>query len=93
MPVKSRNLRKKRKCPIGLWGVLTDRPLPPGHPKYNSFQGFLRPGEWSDHKTEVINYWANKEVPRGKAKAIFLRRERLLTDKELKMIKKNYNRG
>lgn len=88
MPVKSRNLRKKRKCPIGLWQIFIDDSLPPGHPEYNSFQKFLRPGDWEEHKEEVLNYWMNKKTKRGEAKAVFLRKEGLLTDAELKLLKK-----
>ena len=90
---RKRYKRGSQKCPLGLWHVFIDDPLPEGHPEYNSFQEFLRPGEWGEHKKEVLAYWIRKEVPRSKAKAVFLRRERLLTDEELKMIKKNYTRG
>ena len=90
MPVKSRNLRKKRKCPLGFWGIFTDRPLPESHPEYNKFHIFLGPSDLAEHKEEVLKYWIEKKVPRGTAKAVFLRREGLLTDEELKMIKGNY---
>jgi hypothetical protein len=70
-----------------LWRVLTDRPLPESHPDYNSFQEFLRLGDWEKHKVEVINYWMNFKTKPGGKKAIFLQKEGLLTDKERKMLK------
>ena len=95
MPVKSRNLRKKRKCPLGLWSVFTDRPLQPGHPEYNSFQEFIRPSEWAEHRDEVLNYWLNKKTKPGEKIAVLLQKEDLLTDEEYKLlgIKKEKFRG
>jgi hypothetical protein len=69
-----------------LWHVLIDDPLPPGHADYNSFQEFLRPGDWDENRKEVIDYWLNKKTKKGEKKAVFLQKEGLLTDKELKML-------
>ena len=95
MPVKSRNLRKKRKCPRWLWHVFTDRPLPPEDPEFNSFQEFIRPSEWLEHKAEVLAYWLNKKTKPGEKKAILLQNEDLLSDEEYKLlgIKKEKFRG
>jgi hypothetical protein len=89
---RKKRARNRQKCPLGLWHVFIDDPLPPGHPEYNSFQEFLRPGDWEEHKEEVLNYWMNKKTKAGQSKAVFLQRNGLLTDNELKLlkIKNNY---
>jgi len=87
---RKRYKRGSQKCPLWLWQIFIDNPLPPGHPEYNSFQIFVQTSEWLEHKAEVLDYWIRKKVPRGVAKAVFLRKEGLLTDKELKLIKGNY---
>jgi hypothetical protein len=89
MPVKKRNLKKKIKCPLGLWRVFIDDPLPEGHPEYNRFQEFLRPGDWDKHREEVLAYWTQKQTKPGEKKAIFLQKEELLTDNEIKLLKIN----
>jgi hypothetical protein len=71
--------RYRQSCPQGLWGVLTDRPLQPGHPEHNRFQEFLRPGDWDENKDEIINFWMTKPTKKGEKKAIFLQKEGLLT--------------
>ena len=79
--------RNRQKCPLGLWHVFIDDPLPPEHPEFNSFQDFLRPGEWDENKEEVLNYWMNKKTKPGDKKAIFLQKEGLLTEDEQKTLK------
>jgi hypothetical protein len=73
--------------PLGQWHIFIDTPLPPGHSEFNAFYEFLRPPDWPDHKKEVLKYWIRKKMPRGKAKAILLRRKGLLTPDELLKIK------
>jgi hypothetical protein len=84
---RRRRNRYRQNCPLGLWSVLTDRPLQPGHHEYNSFQEFLRHGDWEKHKDEVIDYWKNKKMKKGARKAIFLKDNGMLTAAELKTIK------
>jgi hypothetical protein len=83
---RKRRARNRQKCPIGLWGLFTDRPLPESHPEFNSFQVFLRPSDWPDHKKEVLAYWMNKQTKPGEKIAVFLQKEDLLTDAEYKLL-------
>jgi hypothetical protein len=82
---KKRN-RNIRTCPLGLWHIFIDDPLPESHPEFNRFQVFLRPSDWPDHKKEVLAYWMNKKTKKGEKKAIFLQKEGLLTDEEFKLL-------
>ncbi|MEK6196920.1 MAG: hypothetical protein N2B58_01935 [Desulfobacterales bacterium] len=78
---RKKRTRNKHDCPNGLWHVLIDDPLPEGHPEYNSFQDFLRPGDWAENKAEVLAYWLNKKTKPGEKKAVFVQKNDLLTPK------------
>ena len=59
MPKRIRKITRKsqHKCPLQLWHVLIDDPLPEGHPNYNSFQEFIGRSDWEEHRAEVLEYW------------------------------------
>jgi hypothetical protein len=78
--------RYRHNCPLGLWRVLIDDPLPPEHPEHNSFQEFLKPGDWDENRDEVLAYWLNKQTKPGEKKAVFLQKDGLLTDEEIKLL-------
>ena len=91
---KKRN-RNIRTCPLGLWHIFIDDPLPESHPEFNKFHIFLGHREWAAHREEVLEYWLNKKTKPGEKIAINLQKNDLLTDAEYKLlgIKKEKFRG
>ncbi|MDH3358851.1 MAG: hypothetical protein OER59_08095 [Desulfobulbaceae bacterium] len=96
MAPKLKRTRNRHDCPLGLWQLLIDDPLPEGHPEYNSFQEFVSLHDWQQHKAEVLSYWIERYpgtrpktwwffeivVNRPEKQAAYLLRHDLLTDTE-----------
>lgn len=81
MPRRSRKItRRQQKCPLGLWHVLINDPLPEAHQDYNAFQEFLQAGDFDRHKAELLEYFASL-TPSGRDR--FCREHRFLTASEL----------
>lgn len=106
MPTTRRKRSRNRviSCPLGLWQVLIDDPLPESHEEYNPFNEFVRPGDWRDHKTEVLAWWVerypatrpknwwrfeNHILPKNETQAAYLRHHDLLTAAERQYVEKH----
>ena len=87
MPRRSRKVtRRQTKCPLGLWHVLTNDPLPEAHPEHNAFQEFLRPGDFDRHKAELLEYFATMKPTERRR---FCEEHRYLAAHELDWLKSN----
>jgi len=92
---RKKRSRNRQKCPLGLWHVFIDDPLPESHPEFNRFHIFPSLSDLAKYREEVIEYWLNKKTKPGEKIAINLQKNDLLTDAEYKLlgIKKEKFRG